>query len=284
MPSDLQVTSFLAMASGSLGPQFGPELPFWAHLKQHLTELSLRLSPGKSAAQNLAGLGMLTALKKLDVGAPICFGYAHHDISRETLVWKLPHLTRLQVNALTDGELVLACPKLAEAYFVKTRSLGIRVEDAALAWLTMTDCQSIQCAFTSPGKQLQDLKALKVTGCSEVGRHLIEDVGLMRRLGMLTYKEFPSASMPKEFPHSLFSIDLAPTDWRLGLPGGLKELPKLSSFTFESGCDSWWPRRPMYEHLPVERLTWVRGVGANVFRADELATLRELWRLSKASG
>ena len=242
------------MASGSLRPQFGPELPFWAHLKQHLTELILRLSPGKSAAQNLAALGTLTSLVNLTIGVPAAFGHTYHSISGETLVWKLPHLICLQVNALRDGVLKLVCPKLAEACFVFTRSLGIRVEDAALARLKMNGCQSIQFICTSPREQLQDLEDLIVMGCSEVGRHLIEDVGLMRHLQTLFYKGFPSASMPEKFPHSLWSISLAPTDWRLGLPGGLKDLPNLTPFCFQSGCDSWWPSWPMYEVLPVERL------------------------------
>ena len=105
----------------------------------------------------------------------------------------------------------------------------------------------------------------------------------MRHLQMLTYEGFPSASMPKEFPHSLRSIRIAPTDWRLGLPGGLKKLPKLMTFTFQSKCDSWCPLRPMNETLPMERLKWVQ-LGANMFKADKLARLRELWGLSKTSG
>ena len=55
---------------------------------------------------------------------------------------------------------------------MNTMSLGIRVEDAALARLRMIGCQSIQFAWTSPGEQLQDLEALIVTGCSEAGTSL----------------------------------------------------------------------------------------------------------------
>lgn len=129
------------------------------------------------------------------------------------------------------------------------------MEDAALARLTLHSCQSIYFACASPGEQLQVLETLVVRGCSEVGRLLIKDVGLMSHLLMLTrtYKGFPSTSMPKEFPQSLWIINLFPTDWRMDLPGGLKELPNLDSFTFQSGCESWWPLRPLYETLPVRR-------------------------------
>lgn len=72
---------------------------------------------------------MLTALENLT-----CYGRAYRNISGEALVWKLPHLTHLQVSALEDGELVLWCPKLAEAKFVSTKSLGIRVEWRMLHW------------------------------------------------------------------------------------------------------------------------------------------------------
>ena len=129
------------------------------------------------------------------------------------LVLKLPHLVDLYLKHPEEGELVLACPKLAKAELKCARSLQLNVEDAAMECLRVTYCYSVQLTLSFPAHQLGKLKDLHVSDCTEVGRHLIEDVALMKSLRELCYIGFPAVRMPRSFPRSLQDIELRPVGW-----------------------------------------------------------------------
>ena len=158
-------------------------------------------------------LGLLTSLKTLRIQ---CVKYTerhaeYHDMSGKTVVLKLPHLASLQLRAFQQGQLVLSCPKLAVAHILKTKSLRIVVEDASLAEVELYRCEMIHFAMHEPEEQLKTLRSLKVRECTEVDKHLIENVGKMTRLQVLDYRNFSASRMPKSFPQKLEQIYLQST-------------------------------------------------------------------------
>ncbi len=245
------------MATRGIAPAgAGPELSsFGAHLEQHLTEVEVGLDPGEGKAWHVETLGMLTALRTLKFGCcprPLGEPHSYCNLSREKLGLKLQHLVCLWFIGFEEGELTLSCPKLAEAMFQGTNNVRIELEDAVPTSLRLTDCKDMQFAVTSPETQLQELADLAVIFCSEVGRHLIEDAGHMRRLEKLDYKPFPAARMPKCFPQSLCRLDLFALDWFQDLPAGLKDLHQLKDFWFSTDCSHWDVKRPLPELLPMD--------------------------------
>ena len=254
--------SFLALASGNVAPGAGPDLmSFSANLQQHLTQLTLEMYLGKGEAAPVGALGMLTALERLtvdfavpDIGHLYDVPQAHHSLSEGKLVLKLPHLVYLHLTFLAQGELVLSCPQLAEARIECTIALHIHVEDAALTSLVLLECKEVQCSVRSPEDQLLSLVELCVCGCDEVGRHLIQDVGLMRHLQRLDYQRFPAECMPQSFPDTLRAIQLFPHDWEFDLPSGLKHLHELEFFQFDTTCDDWEFETSLDVLLPLESI------------------------------
>ena len=183
---------------------------------------------------------MLTALQTLWFGAgPADNRTLCCDMSGARVALKLPHLMALGVDTIMHGEIILSCPKLADAGFRRCASLHIVVEDASLTKLVLKDSREVQFAMSAPEKQLQELDYLMVSGCSEVGRHLIEDVGQMQNLQKLIYIDFPAAYMPESFPQSLFAVILYPSEWMFDPPRGLKELHRLEPPTFSTRGKSW---------------------------------------------
>ena len=245
-----------AMASNDGAPSVPSELLlYWAKLKQHLTELTLRGCPRKGKVQDLEAVGMLKALRKLDVISHVPYKWDPQlDLSGETLTLELPHLVNLRWTFLGHGNLVLSCPKLAGAYFDKCESLHILMEDAALTDIMLYGCRETQVEAKSAEDHFPKLEYLTVVRCKEAGKHLIEYVGQMRRLKNLSYGYFPAACMPKSFPQSLEDITLCALDWRHDLPEGLTELPRLRSFYFTTSSKSWKIARPLAELLPLRGL------------------------------
>ena len=198
--------SLFELVTGSIDHRAGLS-SFSARVKQHLTELTLTVDHGKRGAQPLEGLCMLTALRKLRLH------YGDYDLSGETLHLKLPCLGSLHMSKFRQGGLVLTCPNLAEACLDRTRSLRVKIEEAALTSLVVQRCREAQFALRSAVDQLQSLNTLRVEYCSEAGRHLIEDIGMMRRLRDLVYDDIPLMRMPKRFPENLQTMRLYSYDW-----------------------------------------------------------------------
>ena len=214
---------------------------------------------------------MLTALERLtvdfavpDIGHLYDVPGPHRSMSEGKLILELPRLVYLRLTSLAQGELVLSCPQLAEAWIECTVALHIHVEDAALTSLVLLDCKGLQCSVRSPEDQLLSLVELCVCGCDEVGRHLIQDVGLMRQLQRLDYQSFPAACMPQSFPDTLRAIRLFPHDWEFDLPSGLKHLDELEFFQCDSICDDWEIETSLEELLPLESLQHLE-VGAHLY-------------------
>ena len=176
----------------------GPQLStFLAGLKQHLTDLTLATCGNQGRAQYFEALGSLTALRKVSMCIKAGCKEDHTGkkipyctLSGKKLVWKLPHLTHLALCCLKAGTIVLSCPKLAEISLTRTESLRIKIANAALETLLLSDSHSLQFALESPESQLQSLKTLCVEDCSEEGRHLIQDVSHMISLQELRYVAF----------------------------------------------------------------------------------------------
>ena len=254
--------AFLATSTVRSSPGPDPELStFWSNLQQHLIELRLWLDPGKGQPQQMGALSMLSALEQLDIScasAPMRCGQSSfprlRNMSGECLTLKLPNLISLQLRRLERGHVVVSCRKLTEASFEETNSFCIEVDDAALGKLVLTSCEGTRLVLHSPEDQLKTLEYLSVSGCSEVGHHLIEGVAHMRQLQMLGYHDFPSECMPVKFPQSLRDVRLTPTDWSRDLPEGLKALHELTSLFFDSECNSWDITRPLAELLPLDGL------------------------------
>ena len=255
------------MASVSSATGADSELSsFPANLSQHLTKLTLTLTP-KIVTQNpqagkvhhLHALGMLTALQELELGCVVRpdWDRIYCDLAGEKLIWKLPHLISLRMQLFNQGGVVLSCPKLAKAEFTETISLHVEVEHAALESLTLFECYNLRHTLRSPQDQLQALRSLDVSLCSEIGRHLIEDVPCMRQLQKLKYgalRGFPAACMPACFPHSLQQLELMPLSWDCDLPGGMKELHELTYLSFAPRGDAWVIVQPLHELLPFDCL------------------------------
>ncbi len=269
--------SFLAVSPGSIGCVASPALTsFWAELQQHLTNLTLGLCPGKGNAQ-LGSLGTLTALKILSINKG-----RHHpqnprrDLSGEKIALKLPNLACLSVSELQDGEFVLSCPKLEVAWCFNCKSIQVTLlEDDELGFLMLQDCIQVQVAGGRPEAQFCKLKDLAVSGCTELGRPIIQDISRMQHLERLLYTGFYTACLPTSFPQSLQSISLSPLD-RHYLPRGLKDLTNLTELTIKCNGMSWDINVPLAEVLPMNSLeqltlgsyTYVRedSGGKNTFK------------------
>lgn len=248
---------FLGLSS-STPPGASPALSsFWPNLQQHLTDLELLLYPGKGEAQHLGALGLLTALERLEVDRRLPWllegRCQHRNMAGEKVTLKLPNLHRLMLGYLEQGELVLSCPKLTQAWFTDFNRMRIVVEGAPSTWMVLADCKELQFErkFNSSIVELENLKRLSVIGCKEVGRFLIKDVGQMKDLHNLAYREIPAACMPRSFPLSIRDLELCSIDWCLDLPEGLKELHNLTSMFFDSKHQSWEITRPLADLLPL---------------------------------
>ncbi len=256
----------MSHGSGAIGA--GPQLStFWADLTQHLTDLKLGIYCTLDGAHDLGTLSTLTALRELSIAAdaPLSMraDMSDDDDNSELrpyieVALKLPHLAVLGIFGLQKGKVVLSCPKLADISLLSTNSLCIAVKDAALESLEFMQCERAQFAFELPGSQLQNLKDLTALGCSELHRHLIQDVSQMRSLQKLEYVNFPAACMPSSFPQSLREIDLYVQNWSLDLPKGLKDLHALRFFSFQSSCRPWRFTKPLAELLPMNSLETVQ--------------------------
>ena len=244
---------------------------FWSDLKQHLTELTLGLH-AQRGTENLQSLGLLPSLRRLSMYRPVADPSWRRYLSGEKLLLKLPHLVYLKVWDVKDGELVVSCPKLAEVWFSHTFQLRIKVEDADLRDLMLLHCDHL--AFRSPETQLQQLKALSAAQCSALDRHIIQDVGHMPRLQHLHCTPFPAACMPREFPNTLRNATLFPLDWCHDLPEGLKKLPELSHFCFETNNKSWNMMRPWTEFLPTGSLKVVT-LGSSKYKRQGNGTFEQ---------
>ena len=265
-------------------------------MKQHLTELFLNIDTLGGEVQWLGSLNMLTALKRLEVRRniddpllrsqtavklrvvpPQC-----HEMLETKLVYKLPNLVEflwLGIQPLQE-ELVLASPKLTYVLFRESISMRVTVEDAALEEVNFIQCEEIQFTLESPQEQLKNLWSLEVEDCSEIGRHLIEDIHLMRNLENLCYEGFPATCMPTSFPKGLQCIQLAPFDWSQDLPGGLKELHNLKTFSFVSKSEESWDnntlsniKRPFADLLPIDSLDCLH-LGYNSYKRQPDGTLQ----------
>ena len=207
--------AFLALASSSTSLVAGPKYPsFWENLKRHLTELTFSINdeanPTAGGPLEFDMLGMLTNLKVLGIRRSPYIGIhaKYHDLSGKTLVLNLPHFATLELTAFEQGKLILSCPRLAIAHISWTKSLHIMVEDATLVELTLYGCEMIRFAIHLHEDQWSTLKTLKVRECTEVERHLIEDVGQMTHLQVLDYMHFPASRMPRSFPQRLEKVYL----------------------------------------------------------------------------
>ena len=248
------------MASGNVGTNAGPVLSsFSANLRQHLTELTLKLGSARHRKEDHLGLlgdlgvlNMLTALQKLEAGdldlciwvRPLC-----HDLLEQKVALKLPNLVSLRMSALGHGILVLSCPKLAKLQFIAMRSLRIEVKEAALDDVMLKRCNHFAMVFSSPKDQLQELLSLHVSQSSETGRPLIEDLSHMRRLRTLVYTAFPTECMPTSFPLGLESLTLCPLDWYGDIPEGVDKM----GYVFED-YPEWYFTELKDELLSLESL------------------------------
>ena len=264
----------------------GPQLStFWENLRQHLTELTLAVYHHQSRAPHLESLGMLTALQKLKFdGRPPPLGAGdgasvgqspYCTLPGKKLALNLPHLTSLRLSGLKAGAIVLSCPELTDISLVDTQLLRLKIEDAALESLVLTQCKPVQFALTSPETQLEKLRSLSVRKCSESGRHLIQDISHMSSLQTLRYGEFPAACMPSSFPQGLQDVSLNPLDWCLNLPEGLQELCELREFVFDTSRRPWEFTVPLARLLPVQTLEKV-AVGQHRYNLRDEAKWKEM--------
>ena len=248
------------------------------------------MSAATGHANSLGIVSTLTSLQRLRVYWPPSYCKLQMPSRRKPgpkLVLTLPHLVDLYLEHLEEGELVLACPRLARAELKYGRSLRLNVEDAAMEYLRVKDCYSVQLTMRFPAHQLGKLKELHVSGCTEIGRHLIEDVALMKCLRKLTYEDFPARRMPCSFPRSLQDIELLPVGWcrdytRTGgpkelrdLPEGLKELGELKRFYFYKPFNM---TRPPAELLPVDSLEVVSLYYDTYYPQSNKEALDRLWK------
>ncbi len=202
---------------------------------------------------------MLKAMQDLRIGwTQEHSSHQRGNLSGERVAWHLPQLLAVYLFDLQNGELVLSCPKLYDAWFQGFKFMHVKLEDGALGGLVLNSCRGIQFAVSSSEDQFRRLIGLTVLKCIESGRHVIEDIGQMGCLECLIYRNFPAARMPSSFPRSLQKTDLYPLDWRCELPGGLKDLPKLEVFVFDTNCRSWDVKRPWEEILPIHSLQYVK--------------------------
>ena len=251
-----------------------------------MTELTLRLHPKQGKAQHLGVLGVLEALRKLDVA---CAGPSYrwprvfHAVARGKLALTFPHLVSLRLCNLKQGEIVLSCPKLAMVTFTQTDFLHIMVRDAALEKLTLVECKYLKLTLSPLEVRLRSLKYLHVSECDEEGRPLIEDVAHMRQLQRLEYENFPATSMPTSFPQNLRDVELLPLTWVCDLPRGIRELHNLRYLFFDAHYGSWEIVRPLCELLPIDCLEKLQLDDAYYSSRQELEALG-LWSRSASDG
>lgn len=257
------------MSQGSIGFGSGPAISsLWTDLQHHLTGLRLELHPGKGNAQ-LGGLGMLTSLKNLTIGR---WHHSERDLSGEEVVLMLPNLACLFVSGFQDGKLVLSCPRLDQAKFINTSSFQVTmVEDSGLKCLMLANCEEISFARDLRKSHFEKLNSLEVSGCTETGRHIIQDVSRMQNLEWLHYRDFPAACVPESFPQSLRSITLSPLEAHCELPEGLKELTNLTELRFGSYNMSWDFTKPLAELLPLDNLKSVSLGSSSFVRKDNVS-------------
>ena len=254
---------------------------FWVDVRQHLTKLTIATSHGRNDAHDLEMISTLTALQELvicDSRKPYYSqGQSLRHLSQETIALSLPGLVSLRLSDLEEGTFVLLCPKLAEAHLVNTKALRIKIECSALGSLMLADCSSLQVEVDSCEDQLWNLKNVYVTKCTEVGRHLLEDMHHMKHLESLEFGDFPAVCMPESFPQSLQELYLYPCNWQQDLPGGLKELCALEVFCFKPVCMTWTITRPLAEYLPIKEYKYV-ALGSHVYSPEEIRQcLAEVW-------
>ena len=240
---------------------------FWADLQQHLTYLRLWLRPGNAKAQ-LETIGTLTSLRELIINHRT-YPHFYADLSGEKLALKLPNLVIFHVGSPENGELLLSCPKLAEAWLCCTHNLHVKVEHAVLQKVVLINCKQIQFAVRSPETQFHNLKSLYVSTSSESGKHIIQDISHMQTLQTLTYGGFPAACMPTRFPQTLQSLSLNPNDWCGDLPRGLKELTTLKTLAFFTEHTAWDFTLPWEEYLPIDSLETVTLRSSKYIRQDD---------------
>ena len=248
---------FLAMPSCSIRPGLAPQLSsFWANLQQHLTNLMIELHPGKGNMQ-LDSLGSLTALKSLMIMPEGTYrpGPPRYDMSGGKLVLIMPNLAFLCVSCLSNGELILSDPRVEGAWFINNKSFQVSMEELNdLDCLMLDDCKEIRVAGAALEKQFPKIRSLLVTGSSEVGRLIIEDLGKMQQLERVAYSDFPALRMPASFPESLEGILLNPEDWYRDLPKGLKQCTKLKTLSFCTHRASLYFTKPWTEFAPTDSL------------------------------
>ncbi len=245
------------MASCSIYPGACPQLSSsWANLQQHLTYLMIRLRPGKDNGQ-LESLGMLRALKSLIImpEGPYRAGPPCYDMSGGKLVLEMTNLLFLTVSSLSNGELVLSGPRVEQAWFINNKSFQVSmIELHDLDMLMLKDCKQIQVAGDALEKQFPKFRSLIVSGSSEVGRLVIEDLGKMQQLERVSYSDFPASRMPASFPQSLEDIHLDPSRWYRDLPAGLKQCTKLKTLDFCTDRVSVYFTKPWTEFVPTDSL------------------------------
>ena len=257
---------------------------FWANLQQHLTELLIQLRPGKGNLQ-LESLSRLKALQSLQIRPEGRYrpGPLRYDMSGGKLVLEMPKLAFLFVCGLSNGELVLSAPKVEQAWFGNNKSFQVSMMELHdLDFLFLKQCKEIQVAGAALEKQLPKLRSLMVSGCSEVGRLLIEDLGKMQRLEMVSYSDFPVSSMPASFPQSLEDIHLNPSRWYCDLPKGLKQCTKLKRLDFCTNRASLYFTKPWTELVPTDSLEKVT-LGQSKYVRESKAG-KAVFRQVKASG
>ena len=118
----------------------------------------------------------------------------------------------------------------------------------------LKDCIQVQAIGSRPQIRFEKLTDLAVSGCIELGKPMIQDVGQMQHLERLLYTDFYTACLPTSFPQSLQSISLSPLDRHCDLPRGLKDLINLTELTFGSNSMSWDFTKPLAELLPMDSL------------------------------
>ena len=223
---------------------------------------------------------MLTALKKLSMG---CSGHPedpYRDLSGEEVVLRLPNLADFCVCYLKDGTLVMSCPKLKQARFVEACSFQVTmVEESDMRALMLEDCKDIRFAGVLPESQLQKLESLTVTGCTDLGRHIIQNVSRMHNLKRLGCKNFPAACMPQSFPQSLQRMFLSLLETDCDLPKGLKELTNLTELWFGSSRMTWDFHVPLAELLPMDSLEALNLGSSRYVRKDNAGkgTFKQVW-------
>ena len=254
----------------------------WTGLIEHLTKLTLVLSPKRDQREDLQTLPALLALRELNIevepwnanpSASFDPEAPAHIVLGGRLALTLPHLVSFHLRGLAHGDLILSCPLLAELELLATRFLRIVVEDAALVNLSLVNCVRVDLVNNTHEDHFPGIQSLVVTNSSEVGKLLIEGVGQMTHLQQLTYKYFPATCMPRSFPQGLRHLQLYPCGWTSSggsLPEGLEGFSQLKSFIFGTDCMYWWTTRTFFqlkERLPINSLERLDLIATHILTA-----------------